>query len=132
MTKPILEKKIKPRIIPILINCQEEGKQIGIEYKDGKYILFGKEFMDEGVNNFFNALKPKLETLLEAQQAQLEKRVGEIIGEDEIVFNHRVGSHSDDYGGDSDLPCNCQKDAETRNQLRKQQRQRLSEKMEKL
>ncbi len=26
----------------------------------------------------------------------------------EIVFEHRVGSHSDDYGGDSDIRCTCQ------------------------
>lgn len=25
-------------------------------------------------------------------------------------FEHRVGSHSDDWGGDSDLPCYCNKD----------------------
>lgn len=25
-------------------------------------------------------------------------------------FEHRVGSHSDDYGGESDYPCYCNKD----------------------
>lgn len=25
-------------------------------------------------------------------------------------FEHRVGSHSDDWGGDSDLPCDCNRD----------------------
>lgn len=25
-------------------------------------------------------------------------------------FEHRVGSHSDDYGGDSDYPCYCNQD----------------------
>lgn len=28
--------------------------------------------------------------------------------ENEPIFEHRVGSHSDDYGGDSDLRCTCQ------------------------
>ena len=33
---------------------------------------------------------------------------------DEPIFEHRVGSHSDDYGGDSDKRCTCQ-DAMTKN-----------------
>lgn len=31
------------------------------------------------------------------------------IGKEEDYFPHRIGSHSDDYGGDSDLPCYCNK-----------------------
>jgi len=46
----------------------------------------------------------------------VEKREKEIVGEvmksieENIVISqrtHRVGSHSDDYGGESDYPCDC-------------------------
>lgn len=39
-----------------------------------------------------------------AQQLKDAGFPGIKIGE---YFSHRVGSHSDDYGGDSDYPCHC-------------------------
>jgi len=65
------------RIIPILIDCNNEGNQIGIEYKNGKYILFGKEHMDEGVELLFNELKKHLEEVYKQQRQQdIEKIEG--------------------------------------------------------
>lgn len=50
------------KIIPIMISV-EKDKQIGIEYLNGKYVLFGKEYMDEGVNLLFKKLIEYLETM---------------------------------------------------------------------
>jgi hypothetical protein len=61
-------------IIPILINCNDEGNQIGIEYKNGKYILFGKEHMDEGVEIFFNEIRKRFTAdLYQQRQQDIEK-----------------------------------------------------------
>ena len=51
--------KTKTKIIPLLINVN--GKEIGIEYKKGKFVLFGKEYMDEGVEMFLTCVGEKLQ-----------------------------------------------------------------------
>jgi len=43
---------------------------------------------------------------------QLEQKIRALVsslGKEEDYFEHRVGSHSDDYGGESDNPCYCNK-----------------------
>lgn len=45
---------------PITIQIGK-GRQVGISYSRGKYRIHGKEYMDEGVQIFFQALTRKFE-----------------------------------------------------------------------
>jgi hypothetical protein len=48
-----------PRIYPLMITM--EGKKIGIEYKDGKFILIGEKYMDKGVKTLLYLVKEGLQ-----------------------------------------------------------------------
>jgi len=56
--------KTKTRIFPLQIQVIDKrkgiDKTIGIEFKRGKFYLFGRENMDEGVKLFFDGLKKEL------------------------------------------------------------------------
>ena len=64
---------------------------------------------EEDVEEYYD----KLRAFLSQQQLEVvEKTHKELLGEVEMLekyanWTHRVGSHSDDYGGESDLTCDC-------------------------
>lgn len=59
----------------------------------------------EIITYFQSAYTPLIE---EAVKAERERLVKEIERRKSIVpWKHTKGSHSDDHGGDNDLPCNC-------------------------
>ena len=82
--KVYLKKEIG-KVYPILINYDKQGKkQIGIEYKNGKYVLIGKGNMDKGVKIFFE----KLSEILQGHLSQeTQKLVEEIEKEKRKIFN---------------------------------------------
>lgn len=49
----------------------------------------------------------KLDLALLEQKREMREMIGRL--KDKDYFEHRVGAHSDDFGGESDLPCYCNK-----------------------
>lgn len=58
-----------------------------------------------GVTELAREVRNFLATALEEQRAEYVRIIDDSIRIEKMT--HRVGSHSDDYGGESDYPCDC-------------------------
>ena len=70
---------------------------------------FEPSFMAPAREVSMEKIKSFISSLLSLQKIRTLEEVEEMI-DDNIKINkikHRVGSHSDDYGGESDYPCDC-------------------------
>ena len=80
-------KQNKEKIIPILIWIDD--KKIGIEYKNGKFILFGKENMDKGVELLFLELSKYLEKWLKNENQksfdEAKQQIKDLITEEMLI-----------------------------------------------